>query len=44
MRKRKIISGADTFSSEQKLGDVIQQMAGNSNRMVNEASQSWIQD
>ena len=38
MRKRKIISGADTFSSEQKLGDVIQQMAGNSNRMVNEAS------
>ena len=39
MRKKGKLFRAQThFSSEQKLGDVIQQMAGNSNRMVNEAS------
>ncbi len=38
MRKGKLFRAQTHFSSEQKLGDVIQQMAGNSNRMVNEAS------
>lgn len=37
-RKGKLFQSQTHFSSEQKLGDVIQQMAGNSNRMVNEAS------
>ena len=37
-KKGKLFRAQTHFSSEQKLGDVIQQMAGNSNRMVNEAS------
>ena len=37
-KKGKLFQSQTHFSSEQKLGDVIQQMAGNSNRMVNEAS------
>ena len=37
-KKGKLFQAQTHFSSEQKLGDVIQQMAGNSNRMVNEAS------
>lgn len=37
-KKGKLFQSLTHFSSEQKLGDVIQQMAGNSNRMVNEAS------
>ena len=37
-RNGKLFQSQTHFSSEQKLGDVIQQMAGNSNRMVNEAS------
>lgn len=36
--KGKLFQAQTHFSSEQKLSDVIQQMAGNSNRMVNEAS------
>ena len=35
-KKGKLFRAQTHFSSEQKLGDVIQQMAGNSNRMVNE--------
>ncbi len=37
-KKGKLFQAQTHFSSEQKLSDVIQQMAGNSNRMVNEAS------
>lgn len=37
-KKGKLFQAQTYFSSEQKLSDVIQQMAGNSNRMVNEAS------
>lgn len=37
-KKGKLFQSQTHFSSEQKLGDMIQQMAGNSNRMVNEAS------
>ena len=37
-KKGKLFRAQTHFSSEQKLGDVIQQMAGNSNRRVNEAS------
>ena len=37
-KKGKLLQAQTHFSSEQKLSDVIQQMAGNSNRMVNEAS------
>lgn len=37
-KKGRLFQAQTHFSSEQKLGDVIQQMAGNSNRMVNEAS------
>ena len=37
-KKGKLFQAQAHFSSEQKLSDVIQQMAGNSNRMVNEAS------
>lgn len=37
-KKGKLFRAQTHFSSEQKLSDVIQQMAGNSNRMVNEAS------
>lgn len=41
-KKGKLFRAQTHFSSEQKLGDVIQQMAGNSNRMVNEASGEFI--
>lgn len=37
-KKGKLFQAQTHFSSEQQLSDVIQQMAGNSNRMVNEAS------
>ena len=37
-KKGKLFQAQTHFSSEQKLSDVIQQMAGNSTRMVNEAS------
>lgn len=37
-KKGKLFQAQTHFSSEQKLSDVIQQMVGNSNRMVNEAS------
>lgn len=37
-KKGTLFQAQTHFSSEQKLSDVIQQMAGNSNRMVNEAS------
>lgn len=37
-KKGKLYESAKRFSSKEKLGDVIQQIAGYSNRMVNEAS------